>query len=219
MTDTTISISGVAIHEPMTAFTDLIIAILAITFYIQLKNKTDETTRRWSYFFLLLGLSTCLGACSHAFFSIHDGWQYKSFWLPMQIINGFAVYHAQQATFGSVLEDSSNKATWKWSYVIQLIVFISALLYIQKYIVTIIENATGLIPIMVLHYQYKRSFAKMIANGIAISFITAFVNLSKLSLHAYFNYNDIAHVFIMISLYVMYKGVNRRTIVSEKIIL
>jgi hypothetical protein len=216
MIDTTISISGVSIHEPMTVLTDLLIAALAITFYFQLKNKRDVITRNWSYFFLFLGLSTFLGACSHAFFAVHDGWHYKSFWLPMQAVNGIAVYCAQQATFSSALESSTNKIKWKWSYVIQLVVFIVVLFRVQKYIVTIIENAIGLIPIMVLHYQYKRSFAKVIAHGIAISFITAFVNLSKLSLHAYFNYNDIAHVFIMISLYVMYKGVRLRTISAEE---
>jgi hypothetical protein len=212
MIDTTISISGVSIHEPMTVLTDVLIAALAITFYFQLKNKTDAITRNWSYFFLFLGLSTFTGACSHAFFAVHDGWQYKSFWLPMQLINGIAVYCAQQATLVSALQNSANKIKWKWSYVIQLVVFIIVLLRVQKYIVTIIENAIGLIPIMALHYQYKRPFSKMIANGIAISFITAFVNLSKLSLHAYFNYNDMAHVFIMISLYVMYRGVRMRTI-------
>ncbi len=216
MTDTTISISGVAIHEPMTVLTDLMIAVLAISFYIQLKNKIDVTTRNWSYFFLFLGLSTFTGSCSHAFFAVHDGWQYNSFWLPMQVINGIAIYYAQQATLNSVLEESTTKTIWKWSYVVQFIVFIIALLQIQKYIVSIIENALGLIPIMILHYKYKRSFAKMIANGIAISFITALVNLSKLSLHAYFNYNDIAHVFIMISLYVMYKGVRMYTITAEE---
>jgi hypothetical protein len=215
MIDTTISISGVPIHEPMTVLTDLLIAALAITFYFQLKNKTDAVTRNWSYFFLFLGLSTIFGACSHAFFAVHEGWYYKSFWLPMQAINGIAVYCAQQATLLSALEGSTNKIKWKWSYVIQLVVFIIVLLRVQKYIVTIIENAIGLIPIMVLYYQYKRPFSRMIANGIAISFITALINLGKLSLHAYFNYNDIAHVFIMISLYVMYKGVRMRTISGE----
>lgn len=218
MIDTTISISGVSIHEPMTVLTDLLIAALAIAFYFQLKNKIDAITRNWSYFFLFLGLSTFMGACSHAFFAVHEGCSYKSFWLPMQILNGVAVYFAQQATFSTALERSTNKSKWKWSYVIQLVMFIGTLLWIQRYIVTIIENAIGLIPVMILHYQYKRPFARMIANGIAISFITAFVNMSKLSLHACFNYNDIAHVFIMISLYVMYKGVRMRTISAEEVI-
>ncbi|HSH65842.1 MAG TPA: hypothetical protein VLB84_08610 [Bacteroidia bacterium] len=207
MTDTTITISGIPIHEPMTVFTDFIIAALALTFYFQLKKSNDKTIINWGYFFLFLGIATFTGAFSHAFFAIHEGWQYKSIWLPMQIINGIGIYFAQRATFISVLQHSPYKKIWKTSYLIQLIAFIICLLLVQKYIVSIIENALALIPIMILHYKDKRPFAKRIANGIAISFITAFVHLAKLSLHDYFNYNNLAHVFIMISLFVMYKGV------------
>lgn len=217
MIDTTISISGVPIHEPMTVLTDLFIAVAAIAFYFRLKNKTDAASKNWSYFFLLMGISTLPGSCSHAFFAVHEGWQYKSLWLPMQVMNGIAIYYAQQATDLSVLENSDHRKKWKASYVIQLVIFLVALLCIQKYIVTIIENAVGLIPIMILHYKHKRPFATTIANGIAISFITAFINLGKLSLNAYFNYNDIAHVFIVISLYVMYRGVQMISDVARKV--
>lgn len=211
MTDTTITISGIAVHEPTTVLTDFIIAIIAISFYIKLKKNKDQTTIYWSFFFLFLGIATFVGAFSHALFSIHEGWAYKSFWLPMQVINGIGIYYAQQATLISVLENSPAKNKWRMSYIIQLLVFIIALLCIQKYLVSIIENAVALIPIMILHYKDKRPFAKTIANGIAVSFITAFVHLGKLSLHDYFNYNDLAHVFIMISLYIMYKGVSLKT--------
>lgn len=210
MTDTTITIGGMHIHEPMTVLTDFIIAAFALTYYFKLKKSNDVATTYWSYFFLFLGSATFTGAFSHAFFAIHEGWLYKSIWLPMQIINGVGIYFAQQATLVSVLEHSPHKKNWNRSYLIQLIAFIICLLLIQKYIVSIIENALALIPIMIIHYMDKRRFAKMIANGIAISFITAFVHLAKLSLHTYFNYNDLAHVFIMISLFVMYKGVKAR---------
>lgn len=218
MTDTTITISGIAVHEPMTVFTDFIIAALAFTFYLRLKKSNDQTTVHWSYFFLFLGLATFTGAFSHAFFALHEGWQYKSIWLPMQIINGIGIYYAQQATLVSVLEHSSSKKVWKISYQVQLLIFIISLLWVQKYIVSIVENAVALIPIMILHYKDRRPFARMIANGIAVSFITAFVHMGKLSLHAYFNYNDLAHVFIMISLYVMYKGVKMKTAQVENVL-
>lgn len=125
----------------------------------------------------------------------------------MQAINGLGIYYAQRATIVSVLKESSSKKMWKLSYSIQLFLFLAALFIIQKYLVSVIENAIGLIPIMILHYKYKRSYAKTIANGIAISFATAIIYISRLSLHDYFNYNDLAHVFIMISLSVMYKGI------------
>ena len=212
MTDTTITISGVAVHEPMTVCTDFIIAALAISFYFRLRKSSDQTTTYWSFFFLLLGSATFTGAFSHAFFAIHEGWRYKSFWLSMQVINGVGIYYAQQATLVSVLQNTPARNKWKWSYRIQLILFIICLLLIQKYLVSIIENAVALIPIMILHYKDKRPFAKTIANGIAVSFITAFVHVGKLSLHDYFNYNDLAHVFIMISLYIMFRGVKSKAL-------
>ncbi|MGQ0827734.1 MAG: DUF6962 family protein [Bacteroidota bacterium] len=215
MVDTTIYIGDIAIHEPVTAFTDYIITVIGFYFYYQLRKKsTNSVILNWSRFFGLLGLSTLLGGCSHAFFAIHEGIPYKTVWLSMQIVNGFAVYFAQQATLNSVLANSNHANKWKVSYIIQLTTFIILILIFQKYLVTIIENIIGLIPVMILHLisKSKKNNYKKIGYGILISFITAIVHGSKFSLHAYFNYNDIAHVFIMISLYVMYLGVKEKAI-------
>ena len=215
MIDTTLSIAHVRIHEPVTAFTDFIIFVLAAVFYIRLKAmaKNEKHIKNWAYFFLLLGFSTCLGGCSHAFFLIHEGWQYKSIWLSTQLLNGLAVYFAQQATLTSVLSNSEYKKNWQWSFILQLILFIIVQAIIQKYTVSIIENALGLIPIMILHYMHEPKMAsyKKIAHGIAIAFVSATVHITKFSIHRYFNHNDIAHVFIAMSLYVMYKGVKEGT--------
>jgi hypothetical protein len=216
MVDTTINIGGIAIHEPVTALTDYIIFITAVSFYFGLKRFANGNTviKNWGLFFGLLGLSTFFGGTSHAFFEIHAGVGYKTFWLSMQVINGFAIYFAQQATVMSVVENPTYINKWRISYNVQLIVFIIAALYFQNYLVTIIDNALGLIPIMILHFMDKKNnkASALIAYGLAISFITAIVHGAKLSVHAYFNYNDIAHVFIMLSLITMYKGVKQKAI-------
>lgn len=213
MTNTTITIGGLAIHEPVTAFTDLIITILAFIYYLKL-SANNEIVKNWRLFFLFISLSTFAGGCSHAFFAVHEGAQYKTVWLGMQFINGFAVYFAQKATLLSVLKNSKNYNAWKLSYAIQLFTYFVVLIIFQKYIVTIVNNATGLIPIMILHFTAtdKKQSYNWVAYGILISFITAIVHGAKFSLHAYFNYNDIAHVFIMISLSVMYWGIKQKPI-------
>jgi hypothetical protein len=213
MVDTTLKIGEFVVYEPMTAFTDYIITIIAIIYFKKL-SADNEVIKNWRLFFLFIGLSTLLGGTSHALFPIHDGWQYKSFWLPMQIVNGFAVYFAQKATLVSVLKNSKRYSIWKLSYMIQLIVYLVVLMIVQKYIITIIDNALGLIPIMILHLSSKpkEEYYNYIGYGIAISFITAIVHGLKFSLHAHFNYNDIAHIFIIISLTVMFLGLKKRTI-------
>lgn len=210
MTDTTLTIGNIPIHEPVTAFTDYLITIIAFIYFLKL-SSSNEVVRNWRLFFLFISLSTLFGGCSHAFFAVHEGWQYKSFWLPMQFINGFAVYFAQKATLLSVLKDSEKYNAWKLSYILQLCIYFVVLIIVQKYIVTILDNAIGLVPIMILHFtaKVKEEHYNYIGYGICVSFITAIVHGIKFSLHDYFNYNDIAHVFIMISLTVMYLGVKR----------
>lgn len=212
MTDTTIFIGDIAIHEPMTVLTDYIITVIAFVYYWKLCS-TSEVIKYWRLFFLFISLSTLAGGTSHAFYAVHEGFNYKSIWLTMQFLNGFAVFFAQKATLHSVLKNSTNKNYWRLSYVIQLITYFILLSLIQKYIVTIIDNAVGLIPIMILHFaaREKEEYQKWIGFGITISFITAIVHGLKFSLHDYFNYNDIAHVFIMISLTVMFIGVRRKS--------
>jgi hypothetical protein len=96
--------------------------------------------------------------------------------------------------------------------VIQLVVYLIVLMIVQKYIVTIIDNALGLIPILILHAtaKIKEVHYKYIAYGIGVSFITAIVHGVKFSLHEHFNFNDIAHIFIMISLTVMFWGLKKK---------
>jgi len=211
MTDTTLIIGDFSIHEPVTVFTDYIITVLAFIYYWKLPS-TNEVVKNWRLFFLFISLSTFFGGSSHALFAVHEGWKYKSLWLPMQFINGFAVYYAQKATLLSVLKDSEKYNAWKLSYIIQLVVYFIVLIIVQKYVVTIIDNALGLVPIMILHLsaKVKEDYYKYIAYGISISFITAIVHGIKFSLHDYFNYNDIAHVFIMLSLTVMFLGARQK---------
>ncbi|MEO6903744.1 MAG: hypothetical protein ABI315_11450 [Bacteroidia bacterium] len=219
MIDTTLSISGIEVHEPVTVFTNFIITTLLISFYCRLKllsKSKGDGVNEWRLFFLFLAISSFLGGCSHAFFLTHESLPYKSVWLSNQLMNGISVYFAQQATFATVLKNSINKNKWKWSYLIQLLVFGAALLLIQNYLVTVFENAIGLIPVMVLHYSFKPktpSYIK-IANGIAIAFVSAIVFVTKFSIHRYFNFNDLAHLFIMASVYTMYKGIKEYAVLT-----
>jgi hypothetical protein len=207
VTDTTIYIGDLAFHEPMTVFTDVIISSLCLLFYFRLKGK-DKTLAFWKIFFLFFGSSTFIGAISHAFFAVHSGTIYKIFWLTMQVTNGMAIYAAESAALQSVLRNSPSRPLFSKLISWQLILFCASVFIVQNFIVVVINTALGLIPVMIFHYKYARSNAdRLIAHGILISFLTAIVHGTKLSLSAYFNSNDISHVLIMISLYYMYKGI------------
>lgn len=199
MTDNYISINSFIVYEPTTVLTDCIIFGLSVIFFLKLSNLSkDFAVKNWKFFFLFFGLSAFIGAFSHAFYEIHEGLGYKSFWLTMQIFNGVAVLFAQLATF--------NKR-FNLIFIIQLILFVAAVFIFQKFVVVIINNAISLIPIMV--YSFK-NLHKKIGYGILISFATALVHGFKISIHTFFNYNDIAHILIVLSLYIMYLGIKEK---------
>lgn len=217
-TDTTIYIGDFSIHQPVTVLTDYIIAVLCFYFYWQLNRPSfrDESTINWKRFFLLLSFASFFGGSSHGFFAVHEGFGYKSFWLPMQALNIFAVYRAQKATLYSALKDSPKKYYWNLSYHIQLLLFFVSVFLFQNFLVVIINSVIGLVPIMIIHFidVKKVKASSWIAYGIVILFLTAFVNATKFSIHAYFNYLDIAHILIMINLSLMFIGIRRKAVSS-----
>lgn len=220
-TDTTIYIGDFAIHQPVTVFTDYIITVLCFYFYCQLNRPAfrDDSTINWKRFFLLLSLASFLGGSAHGFFAVHEGAGYKSVWLTMQVVNVFLIYSAQQATLYSALQHSTKKQYWNRSYHTQLVLFLIAVFVFQNFLVIIIGTIVGLVPIMVIHFidakQVRESI--WIAYGIVILFLTALVNATKFSFHAYFNHLDIAHLLIMINLSMMFIGIKRKALASQLI--
>ncbi len=222
--DTTIYVSGFAIHQPVTVFTDYLIAIVSFCFSFLLNTSAfkDEITINWKRFFLLLSIASFLGGCSHGFFAIHDGAGYKLFWLPMQALNIIAVYCAQQATLFSTLKNPDKKNFWKWSYKIQLLIFFVAVFIFQNFIVVVIDTTIGMLPIMIIHFleAKKTNSSAWVAYGILVLCFAAVVNATKFSFHVYFNYLDISHILIIIQLSFMFIGINQKaksTIVFSKV--
>jgi hypothetical protein len=216
--DTTIYIGDFAIHQPVTVFTGYLISALCFYFYLKLNrpNFQDESTINWKRFYLLLGVASFAGGCSHGFFAVHEGLGYKSFWLTMQALNVFSVYRAQQATLFSALKFSNKKYYWELSYHTQLLFFFVAVFIFQNFLVVVFDSIIGLLPIMIIHFidAKKIKSSSWIAYGILILCFAAIVNATKFSLHTYFNYLDFSHILIMIHLSVIFIGIKRKAISS-----
>ena len=214
--DTTITIAGVALHQPVTAITDIILAIVCLYFFFKLKQikNPDQSTKSWLWFYLFLSLASITGSCSHAFFAIHQGFGYDSLWLPMQLFNIFAAFSAQQATQYSVFKNSPNRNSWKWFSLILITLFSISVFIFHNFLVVIIDSGLALIPVMIIHFidSRKHKDSQYIAWGIVILFITAIIHGAKLSINEYCTYLDIAHIFIIASLSVMLIGIKRKAV-------
>ena len=217
--DTTIYLGNFPIHQPVTAFTGILISCACLFFSFQLSSykKENKIAYYWKVFFFNLTFSTFLGAFTHAFFLLHEGVIYKSLWLPMQVLNGIAIYCAQQATMYSVMQEYKNTTRIFWDRYSKalLIVLIPAVFIFQNFLVSVINSALGLIPVMIMHFSdvnKKDNASKWVASGILISFLTAIIHVGKIGVSKYFNHLDIAHILMIINLSVMYKGVKLKSV-------
>lgn len=206
---TEIEIGGVIIRDPVTALTNIGIFATGLVCYLRLrKQQLRFPNKNWIYFFLLIGIASFIGVIVHGFSYYTPPDVHFKIWWAMGAVQGAGVTLAQ---FGF----ASNVLSRFRMLVISLVTLQFGAFALLSYLtgtfaVAKVHLAVGLVPIM--FYCIYRSFKgrraeKLVATGIGISSLTALVHGFKLSISDWFNYNDIAHVLIIVSLVVMYEGV------------
>ncbi|MBK9477756.1 MAG: hypothetical protein IPP56_15105 [Bacteroidetes bacterium] len=209
---------GIKIYEPVTAFTDFILAVLCLLFYFRYTSATNEKgIVYWKRFFLYMGLSTLIGGFTHALFENPSNKAYIISWLSMQLCSGLSVYQALMATIFSISNPKIPiyKSAKKSIYLCQLqfIIFCIATIYFQNFLVVVINSTIGFLLVLYIHAlsgkKYGNKSASWIALGITVSFLTAFVYAFEISINAWFNFKDIAHVIMAISIIFISIGVGK----------
>jgi hypothetical protein len=208
------TISGLRITEPTTAITDLIIAIVAIILSLLIYGHVKTVNKNlvgkdlyWCMFFLFMGLSTFAGAITHGLRFYLPGNKLVCTFLFM---NGLSLVSSLFAQLATIEYEIKGKKPWmRIVTVIGFILFLVTVLTVQSFAVT---NIYATLTFLFVLYHHWRSWkngklpSKYIVYGILISFITAIVFLMKISFSEWFNHKDIAHVFILISIIVMFRG-------------
>jgi len=212
---THLSFLGFTIAEPMTAFTDLVLALLCFVFFYKFSNGHTMASYFWKLFFLFMACSTLIGGITHAVFEDHQSLQFLFFWLTMQIFSGLSVLFAQLATIHSIsIEAIPIYRSTKKSILlckIQFFIFLAAVLFLHNFLVVVVNSTIGFIMVLYVHAlsgsKYGNRSAAFIALGIFISFLTAIIYTLKISMNDWFNFKDIAHVIMMISVCIIFYGV------------
>lgn len=204
-----IEIGGLLITEPVTAGTDLLVAILSFSLSLKLSRSTELPFRRqyWTLFFLFMGASTFAGTVTHGFRYYLSGNGMILVFSLMNILTALTCLYAQTATLRFLLKEVSLQV--KWALFILFALFMIAFFVEWRFTITNIYITIGYLFVLYHHIKKKRIFngAGYIVNGILISFATAVVFSFKLSVSdIWFNHKDIAHVIMMLSIYVMHKG-------------
>jgi hypothetical protein len=207
-----IEVSGIIISEPVTVITDVLLAVLCFFFFWKLW-KCEKEVAAWNGFFLFTGMATLLGAYVHGFIGAGPESKIVWPWLTMQSLSCMGIYFAEQA----VIRNFTGKEE-KWLRKIseiKLLLFVFLVFYLKDFIVVVANTALGLLSVMA-YYLYagvrtRDRSSLLIVSGIALSISTAVVFINKISLNKWVSHNDISHLIMMASLYLIYRGASGLT--------
>jgi hypothetical protein len=214
MQATSIDLFGVKVLEPMATLTDLLVAGVCLYAFIRL-NKSgsrEKSVVYFKYFFLCMSVSTTLGGLvGHAFlYALGFSWK-----LPGWVVGMSSVAFMERAAIKQARPVMNHKLNdfLAWMNLIELGGFIFIAFYTLNFFFVEIHATYGLMVVFVLEsfvYNKKKDKAsRYILYGVGVSALAALVHIAKFSLHEWFNYIDLSHVFMAVGSYLFYLGADK----------
>jgi len=197
---------GIVLSEPNMLLTNWLITIVCIWCLIKLKNRqASALLHYYRMVFIMNGTGAFFGGLAHLFFH-YTGKPFQAFaW----IFIGLGTYYLQRSSL--LFEKNTKLRRYFLNFSItKLILFLALLFYFQSFFVVLADLALGLfvivVPTHVKHYQKTKNKGSMlILTAVGILLVSAIFPIFKISIHeAWFNFNDIGHVFLAISLYIIF---------------
>jgi len=196
------------IAEPMTAFTDLLLCLLSLTFGLRLRGSTSRPRSLWSLAFLASSLGSLTGGLYHAFQPTLSPLLLTILWK----ITAIAIGAAGLLLFSGTTQALVPQRIARGLIIAASVLFVTYLGWMSThdefiYIIAFygfLMLAT--LVICIVRYRLAPRACALIISGIAIAAIAAGVQASHVHLFAHFNHNDLYHVIQMVSLYVLYRA-------------
>ncbi|MES2760914.1 MAG: hypothetical protein V4677_01860 [Bacteroidota bacterium] len=208
----TIYLGDLRIDEPITTVTDFL--FIGVCFYAFAKTKQFSAYKgvnlyRW--FFLLTGCSSLIAALIGHAFLYHFGFEAKIYgWVAGIISISFAQFAALHHTRQSI-----SKSTFKTLQIINYLEIVTAsILLFVIYSFTVVEIHTAyslVINVTILEcIHYKKTASLLSRNmiiGVGVCVLAVLCHVFKIAFSVWFNHLDLSHIFMAISMYMMYRGV------------
>ncbi|OYU94714.1 MAG: hypothetical protein CFE21_13560 [Bacteroidetes bacterium B1(2017)] len=210
--ETMLDILHLHIMEPTTVFTNLIMGGLCFVFFNRLKKEPVhyKLGSNWKFFFLFMGIASIIGALTHGLKSYFGQDDYYFVWLLMNLAGIPCSYFLLQANIElSKLNQELKKKLKLTSIVLTAILTILVIMLNNFLLVKL--NAGFVIGLTLFNHfkTYRSGFigSGFILLGFTISTSSLLVHGLKISYSEWFNYKDISHVIMSISLYIIFLGV------------
>ncbi len=201
------------ISEPMTLFTDYLVAALAASLgthlVIEGRARSTQSEVLWGWALLATALGALAGGTSHGFVQQlgEGGWQ---------VLWKITVYAIGAASFlllaGALV--ASLAGPWRRLTLVVAGLKLGGHLWWMAshddFRFVINDYGTTMVVILLLQiWQWRArraASAPWVVAGILVSFAASVIQQSGFTLHPHFNHNDLFHVIQMLALWLLYRG-------------
>ena len=210
-----IELFGLVLHTPVTALTDVIVAVICLVAYLKLNvlPEQGEVHRLFKYYFLSMSLATFLGGVvGHAlmhylpFFMKLPGWITSM--LSVALLERAMIQYARR------LMNPKIGIFFSRLNIVELLTFLILSLVTLNFQFVLIHAAYGMALVVAgftgfIYIREKSTGSKQVLLAVLVCAIGAFFFVFEIGLDKWFNHVDISHVFMMIGSVLYYKGSRR----------
>ena len=204
-----IEIGEFTLRAPVTAGTNLALAVQCVLYSRRLRAGPEARSRRWSGFFSMMAIATFAGVFKHGFqHELSEPGLLLVLWAS-NFGGGVSTYFAQRA---SLVFHAPGHLERRVNALIkaQLILFLAVNVVLGPQLLFLLVNtAVGLLPVIGVEaraFHQGHPGSGWIAGGLSVSIITGAVYAAGLSVGSWLNHVDIAHVLMAVSFWLMLRG-------------
>ena len=176
METTSIEIGGLVIRAPVTAGTNLVLAVQCFIYFRSLRAGPGARSRLWGGFFSMMAIATLAGVLKHGFqHELSETGLLLVLWVT-NVAGGIATYYAQSATAVTHAPEHLRRR-FDRVFQIQFLVFLGANVALGPEILLLVVNiAAGLLPVIVVEVMALRRGhpgSGWVVGGLSLSILTA----------------------------------------------
>jgi len=210
---TYIILFGFRIFEPMVIVTNALFFTLCALYFKRLNKSAHPYAIQMGWFMLMLGTSSVFGAIGHAVHMQLGEIFFKTVLFIMNAFSLLSIYFCFRAAYTYINLNKTPSKKYVYLVMAWVLMLLIACGIQENFALIKIHAGIVLVYSLIVHYLvYKRTQDvgnKMVVTGILISFLSITVHSLKLSIHEWFNHKDLAHVIMIVSLIVIYRGASR----------
>ena len=209
METTWIEIDGFMIRAPVTAGTNLVLAVQCVLYFLSLRGRPRARPKLWGGFFSMMAITTLAGVLKHGFqHELSETGLLLVLWVS-SVAGGIATYYAQRATAVTHAPEDL-KRRFDLLFQIQFFVFLAGNVVLGPQMLLLLVNmAAGLLPVLGVEAMALRRGhpgSGWIVGGLSLSILTGTVYLAELSIGPWLNHIDIAHVLMGVSFWLIVRA-------------